>query len=324
MVNKMAVCKYRSVSERDMDLLFMEAFATDHEFSKLFLDKTAFVEKEYTVIQAERSKIDNGLGESDLTVIYEINGLKHALLIEDKIDAIAMPDQHGRYFQRGEKGRENCEYHSYDVFIVCPEKYRNNNDEAQKYSHFVSYEECRDYFNLHSDLHNQHRYQQICQAIETMKAEYKLDINETAVDSFKKYLEYQRMYYKRLECLTTADRKTVNGWWPFFSCFINDKKIYIIHKTNFNCVDLTINGAADRLPELKFVEEWLHKCGKEHIHLLQTGKSAAFRIDTPKITMSEPFSEWKEGDLKACFEAVEELMDLALMFFSIDKGVFGY
>ncbi len=73
----MAVCKYRSVSERDMDLLFMEAFATDHVFSKIFLEKTALGTEEYTVLQTERSKIDNGLGESDLTVIFEINGLKH-------------------------------------------------------------------------------------------------------------------------------------------------------------------------------------------------------------------------------------------------------
>ena len=86
----MTVCKYRDVSERDMDLLFMEAFVTDPEFSKLFLDKTEHAGKLFDIIQAERSKTDNKLGESDLTLIYSIEGKRFALLIEDKIDAIAM------------------------------------------------------------------------------------------------------------------------------------------------------------------------------------------------------------------------------------------
>lgn len=34
----MTVCKFRNVSERDMDLLFIEAFATDHEFAKMFYE----------------------------------------------------------------------------------------------------------------------------------------------------------------------------------------------------------------------------------------------------------------------------------------------
>ena len=80
----MAICKYRNVSERDMDLLFMEAFATDPEFVKMFLQQTDHKEKPFEVIHAERSKIDAGLGETDITVICEIEGIKYGLLIEDK------------------------------------------------------------------------------------------------------------------------------------------------------------------------------------------------------------------------------------------------
>ena len=43
----MTVCKYRDVSERDMDLLFMEAFVTDPDFSKLFLEKTEHAGKPF-------------------------------------------------------------------------------------------------------------------------------------------------------------------------------------------------------------------------------------------------------------------------------------
>lgn len=63
-----------NISERDMDLLFMEAFATDAGFLNLFISKTDCGEKHCSVVHAERSKIDHGLGESDITVIFEVEG----------------------------------------------------------------------------------------------------------------------------------------------------------------------------------------------------------------------------------------------------------
>lgn len=317
----MTICKYRDVSERDMDLLFMETFATDKAFSGLFLEKTSSAAEPFTVLHAERSKVDNGLGESDLTVIYEISGKKHALLIEDKIDAIAMTDQHERYLKRGQKGVKNGEYDSFDVFIICPEKYRNTNEEAGKYEFFVSYEECRDYFAGRDDVYSKIRYQQISQAIETMKAEYKVDINEIAVQSFKKYAEYQAEYYPRLDLRNKADGEKVNGWWPHFA--VGVKEMYILHKTDRNFVDLTISNAADRIPQLSAVLTWLHENGRTHITLEKTGKSAAFRIKTPPIKMSEPFDTWNMDNLKECFDVIQELADLAGMFVVIDKVIFG-
>ena len=124
----------------------MEAFVTDNEFVLLFLGKTDLAGRSCTVVHAERSKIDHGLGESDLTVIVDVDGDRKALLIEDKIDAIAMPNQHERYLKRGAVGIENSEYDDFYVFIVCPKKYRESNEEAAKYEYFVSYEECRDFF----------------------------------------------------------------------------------------------------------------------------------------------------------------------------------
>ena len=117
-----------------------------------------------------------------------------------------------------------------NVFIVCPLKYRETNEEAKEYEHFVSYEKCRDYFASMPDAHNQYRYQQISQAIETMKAEYKVDINEIAVDSFQKYAAYQRAYYPRLILQNHAESKKVNGWWPAFK--VGVRGMYILHKTN--------------------------------------------------------------------------------------------
>ena len=98
--------------------------------------------------------------------------------------------------------------------------------------------------------------------------------------------------------------------------------MYILHKSNFNCVDLTINGKANRMSEIQVIEKWLHDCGRTDITLVKTGKSAALRIVTPEIKMGKPFETWKMGDLNRCFEAIQELADLAMMFGVIHTVLF--
>lgn len=316
----MAVCKYRDVSERDMDLLFMEAFATDPGFAKLFIDEIEIKGDPFEIVSIERSKIDRGLGESDLTVICNIGGQDHALLIEDKIDAIAMPQQHERYIKRGQKGVKDGEYAGFFVFIVCPDKYRKTNEEAAKYEHFVSYESCLDHFSKRGDALGQLWAAQISQALETIKPEYKVEINEIAVNSFKNYAKYQKEHYSRLRLQNNPDTNIVNGWWPHYE--VGVKGMYILHKTDRNCVDLTISGAADRMDELSVVLKWLHENGHTRLLLEKTGKSAAFRILTPDIKMSRPFDTWSMTDLNRCFEAIQELADLAGMFAVIDSVMF--
>lgn len=316
----MTVCKYRNVSERDMDHLFLEAFATDLGFAELFINEVEKQGSPFEVVSIERSKIDKGLGESDLTVIYTIDGERHALLIEDKIDAIAMPQQHERYIKRGQKGIRDGEYARFFDFILCPERYRETNDEAAKYDHWVSYESCLDYFAKQEDALSMMWAQQITQALETIKPEYKVDINEIAVDSFKKYAEYQRAHYSRLRLQNKPESNKVNGWWPHY--VVGIPGMYILHKTDRNCVDLTITGAADKTDELSLVLKWLHESGHTRLLLEKTGKSASFRINTPDIKMSRPFETWNMADLDTCFEAIQELADLAGMFAVINNVMF--
>jgi hypothetical protein len=153
-----------------------------------------------------------------------------------------------------------------------------------------------------------------------IKPEYKVDINEIAVDSFQKYAAYQKAYYPRLRLQNNTDSKKVNGWWPSYKVGI--RGMYILHKTNFNCVDLTINGAANKMDELAIILKWLHESGHTSIILEKTGKSAAFRIMTPEIKMSKPFETWKMSDLDICFDAIQELADLAGMFAIINSVLF--
>lgn len=148
----MTRCSFSTVRERDMDLLFLESIVTDPGFCSLVLEKTDYANKSFRVLDAQLSRTELDLGESDLTVILEIEGKRIALLIEDKIDAIAMPDQCERYRLRGERGREKGDWEEFSIHIFCPQKYHCSNSESQKYQHYLSYEECKKYFDGKDDI----------------------------------------------------------------------------------------------------------------------------------------------------------------------------
>ena len=61
---------FGTVSERDMDMLFLNAFATDKGFMKLFIGKTDLPKGDYTINEVYLSKADKD-GESDITIIIE-------------------------------------------------------------------------------------------------------------------------------------------------------------------------------------------------------------------------------------------------------------
>ena len=88
--------QFDTTLERDIDLLIMEEFVSDKDFAQLFLDAVG-LNCDCIVKDVINSKTDVALGESDVVIILEVNGKRHAIHIEDKIDALAMPRQHDRY-----------------------------------------------------------------------------------------------------------------------------------------------------------------------------------------------------------------------------------
>ena len=105
--------------ERDMDLLIIEEFISSASFASIFLDKVGIGEN-YIIVNAIHSKRDAEYGESDIVIILNVNGQRHALHIEDKVDAMAMPNQYGRYEKRAQKDISKGQYDTYSVFIVAP------------------------------------------------------------------------------------------------------------------------------------------------------------------------------------------------------------
>lgn len=299
-------CSFNAVHERDMDIMFLEALVSDPGFTKLVLSKTKFGDQGFQVLSAALSETETGLGETDICVVLQVGDIRLGLLIEDKVDAIAMPDQYLRYHKRGKRGVQRGTYDAYEVFIFCPCKYRNNNAEAKKYENVISYEDIKGYFDGKDDVISRVRSQQLAQAIERAKKPPEVNVNEAANLFFNKYKAYQKQFYPELD-LRTSEKS--NGWWPHYSTRLGD--VYIYHKRPEGFVDLTFPNAAGKMDVFQSMASWLRSHDVPNVVAVKTGRAAALRIEVPKMPLTAVFEHIEKADIKKCFDAVQALVDFA-------------
>lgn len=303
----MIKCKFSDVSERDMDLLFLEEFASSPEFLNIFLSKVGLENAD--IIEVEQSKVDMEYGESDMTLIVEKGGNKYGILIENKIDAIAMPNQCGRYDERGKIGIKNNDYIKFFVFILAPSEYLSANEESKKYPHRVSYEECLEYFKSKTDALSSFKAQHIEQAINKQKHGYQVVEHSDVTDFWDKYITYKEQNYPQLWLVSKRGPKGRYSSWPHFNVAVDNMFIY--HKAESGFVDLTVSGMGDKLAQLEtMLTSVIGSLADREIALVKTGKSAALRIVVPVMNFTEPFENYMSV-LPECFDAVQKLTNIA-------------
>ena len=302
----MIKCDYGNVSEHDMDMVFLQLFSSDRGILDLFLSEAKYMFKVAEVKTIELSKTDPELGESDIVVVAYVDNRLIAILIEDKIDAIAMPDQAERYIKRGDKCVSEGEYDDYLSFIVCPQKYYDGNEEAHKYPCFVSYETVKEYLSTNDSLLYRAYVQLFEQAIDKAKRPSKVTLNEQVNAFFQGYVDYQEYHYPSLNL---RSKRESNGYWAHYGT--NFGSVYLFHKIQEGKVDLTFNKAATRIDDLSRVADWLRSHNISGARAVATGKGGAIHLDVPKLDMTIPFEDNKEPDVKICFEAIKELVDMA-------------
>lgn len=314
----MVNCIFSDVSERDMDLLFLEEFVSSEEFLHIFLSKISL--ENANICSVEQSKTDVQFGESDMTVIVEKGGIKYGLLIEDKIDAIAMQNQSRRYMDRGELGKKNGDYQQYFVFIVAPQSYLQQNDEAKKYPHQVTYEECLQHFLSKKDNRSNFKAQQIEQAIHKQKHGYQVVEHAAVTDFWDKYITYKEQHYPNLWLVSKRVPKGFNARWPYYNTVF--KNIVIHHKSESGFVDMEIPGVADKIILLeKYLTNLLGDLSAKGVVLVKTGKSVALRVTVPELDFAQPFNE-HESEITKCFEAIEKLSELAKEISIVTQSTF--
>ena len=287
--------KFDTTLERDMDLLIMEEFICSPLFARIFLD-TVGITCDYTIEQVIHSMRDADLGESDIVFILDIGDKRHAIHIEDKIDALAMPNQSGRYAKRAEKDIAAGKYDEYSVLIVAPAKYLSANQEAQKYEHQVQYEQLRDYFAAQNDLRSQYKLALIDRAIYDQKAGYQYEANPGVVSFCAAMDAYQREHYPTLPIGTQA-------WWRGYKTMISTATI--VYKANKGFCDLQFSNCT-REDLLSKVKDYL----SDRMTVEKAGKSASVRICVSPVWFENRFEE-KVREVDEALAAIMELYQLS-------------
>ena len=284
-----------TTQERDIDLLIIEEFVSDKNFARIFLE-AAEIKGEYEVERVIHSKIDAEFGESDVVIILNVNQKRHALHIEDKIDAIAMPMQHDRYDMRAAKDIAAGEYDSYTVLIVAPEKYLETNKEAQKYEHQVKYEQMREHFAASCDVRSQYKLALIDRAIFEQKNGYQWEANPGVVSFCTAMNEYRKAKYPSLPDISES-------WWPEFPTMI--KKVKVVFKADKGFCDLQFGKTTAE--ELCLKTQGMLS---ENMDVVRANKSASIRIKVTPIDMKDEFAN-KVSEVEQALEAMWTLYDLS-------------
>jgi hypothetical protein len=283
----------KAAFERDVDLVLARAFYEQNRAALLFL------RAEDKVLQVQHSAMELH-GESDLLVLVERNGSRHAILIEDKVDAPAQPDQYQRYCERGNRGKAENRWDYYTVFIAAPQKYLESDREARKYPNKVSYEEIRD--ALENDLFS-------LAIIETAlkKSEGLLpSVVDDAVTAFwEAYYDYHSEHAPDLLLHINRGKKGPNATWPDFATKL--KGVKILHKSEKGVVDLQFRGMGSKLDELNAMLPQRDSDMK----LVKAGNSAVVRIYVPTMDFSKEFAIY-ETEMAVVFDAVNRLNQLAI------------
>ncbi|MBD9497311.1 hypothetical protein [Ensifer sp. ENS01] len=164
------------------DLLLCELLGTKPQFVSA-LTKHLGIDSTDKIVSLRRSVHDTSLGETDVEAILAIGSKRLGLLVENKVRAVLMPDQIGRYRRRGEDGLIKGLWDQYFVVVFSPENYRSYMParDAAAADGFLSYEWVRDWLQSEDALLNAFKIHMLAEAITDARVGYvkKLDTRMT-------------------------------------------------------------------------------------------------------------------------------------------------
>ncbi len=293
--------------ERDIDLLLVEEFCSSARFRSWFLEQTVsarFVAGKF--VGAWHSVVHPSLGESDLEVAFEgpdKGGFR--LLIEDKIDAVAQPDQAERYRLRGEAYLRKSECTDFKTVIVAPERYLADKSETALFDAAITYESLRDWFLGQTQLGERASYKAalILAAMEEARRGYQPVMDERVTAFWKGYYDLAMQNAPELDMKPPGNKPAGAGFVEFKAAVL-PARTRIVHKLPHGNVDLEFVGKGDSLGELE------RKHGRKLLpgmRIVRAGKSGAIRLKVPELDTSADFTG-QSGSVEEGLAAARQLL----------------
>lgn len=282
------------VLERDIDLLIIRSFIENESFRSRLLSKIG-IAGHVTVLNAFHSLSDTD-GESDITFIIEHNRRKMGILIENKINAIAQPNQAFRYTVRGNSSVAAHAYDEYKILILAPAKYLSDNSEAKNYETQISYEYIQGLFDKGC-----FEYQMLEQAINKEGTGYEpKEVKEITLFWDEMYDHIEKNYPRLLFNGIKGAPKGPRCHW--FSFKTNVKKTTIQYKADRKYIDLELAGLGDCYAEFLAANPLLFTNFPEITRIRTAGKSLAVEIQTSQELDCR-------GDFTSQIEIINDALD---------------
>lgn len=296
---------FKDVRERDMDFMMMEEFGASQEFADLFLAKVGKAGAH--VVHIYHSKYEKHMGESDMIIITDYNGSRHALLIEDKIDAEAMPFQCNRYHERAEEDVFKGIYQSYDIFITAPAGYLQTNSEAKLYPNSVSYEEIEQYMLHKNEEKYNFKLQMINLALGRQHRGYEPVEHKRVASFWEGYIDALNDKYPYLVCTNADKTHCPNSHWVNFR--VSTPNAEIVHKAKQGYVDLQFRGMGNCLNLLQAALDKV-TCNKTGTFVAKASKSGSIRINCPKLDFKGKY-EGQEQNVAICLDIINRIYEIS-------------
>ena len=283
------VNKIEAVTERDIDLLLLEELNVSESFCRWLSERTSMPVATIDSFGAWHSISDASLGQSDLVMVVESDNKTFALLIENKIDAPAMPAQGKRYSERGKLGIQDGRWDWFATCMVAPQLFLDSSNDASVYDINISYESISKWMENHcgDKARGSWKCYLIKEAIEQNRRGYVLKPDEKVTAFWHAYWQAAERHYSELE-MEEPDKKGAHSDWIYFYPDPLPKGVCILHRLKDGYVDLKIDGAADQLDQLA------EQVSEHDVTVVKAGNSAAIRATVISIDKFQPYEHQAE------------------------------
>lgn len=284
---------YLSITERDVDLLLLEEFLVSEPFANWFVSEATGHPLSIKLIGAWHSVSDALLGESDLIVkLTSEAGVTEAILIENKIDAIAQTEQGYRYKMRGEKGITQGEWAKFITCLFAPQSYIDRNIEP--YDVEVSYEQVISFFQTQADVRSQYRAAFLQEAVGKNRRGYQSVVCQRMTAFATAYLDFVASHYPELNPETAKPRAAGHDWVHFYP-IPHQKNIVIVHQIRGQQVKIIYRGQQERFDEIATKFEFVRD---QQLTVKRSGQSVTVAANAPYIDLARTTFDEVELQIK--------------------------
>ncbi len=275
------------IYERDMDLVLVEELESNNEFRVWLAARVFGTDCFLSHVRATHSVVDESNRESDVVFRFLAQPapgsgepVKAAILLENKIDAIAQPNQGRDYGRRGDAGKDRGDWQDFRTCLVAPRSYLDAAHDRANFDESVSYEEVLAFFASRKERDERFRWKArlVGDAIFKKQSGYLPTISDSATAFVRAYYE-RALEFPRLQMPAPRPRPLGSTWISFRPDTL-PKGASIEHQVTAGAVKLLLPGAAERLSEL---DGMLRPFLLPEMDIEQAGKSVAVVVRVPRI-----------------------------------------